>query len=246
VEPNKHGLGRLPSKFDPRDYNLSDYIPKKAEIQPTKPVRKVWDFLSLPLDQESTGHCVGFSIADWGICLPIQDNYTNQDGHDFYYKAKVVDGEPKTENGSSVRTAAKVLQQEGKISSYAFASNMNEIKYWVLNNGPVIVGTTWTQDMFSPDENGVVHPTGDIVGGHAYLLNEFYPNYLGQDCFGFQNSWDGWGLNSSGKFYISVEEFNKLFIYNGEAMAATELSNLPSTTSQPWWVILLRLFGINI
>jgi hypothetical protein len=240
----KYGLGRVPSKFDIRDYNLSSYIPKTAFLAPIKPVRKVWDFLSPPLNQGETGHCVGFSMADWGICLPIQDNYTDKDGHDFYYKAKVVDGEPGAEDGSSVRTAAKVLVQAGKINTYAFASNMNEIKYWILNKGPVIVGTSWFNDMFSPDNNGMVHPTGDLAGGHAYLLNEFYPNYLGDDCFGFQNSWNGWGLNNTGKFYMTVEEFNKLFIYDGEAVAATELQILANKTSQSWWKFLLSIFGL--
>ena len=241
-----HGLGRNPSKFDIRDYRLSDYIPKTANLKPSNPVRKVWDFLSAPLDQGETGHCVGFSMASWGIASPINDDYTNKDGHDFYYKAKVVDGEPGNEDGSTVRTAAKVLLQAGKISSYAFVSSTSEIKWWILNKGPVIVGTAWFDEMFLPDVNGIVHPAGNLAGGHAYILTEFFPDYFGNDCFGFQNSWGGWGLNNTGKFYMTVSEFDKLFIYDGEALAATELPILSTPISDPWWIILLRFLGLKI
>jgi len=117
---------------------------------------------------------IGVSAILW------QDNYTNQDGHNFYYKCKIIDGEPNQENGSSVRSIAKVLKSAGRMNAYAFAASVAELKYWLLTQPrpPVIMGTTWTNNMFTPDADNIVHATGDVAGGHAYLINEVTENNL--------------------------------------------------------------------
>jgi hypothetical protein len=221
----KFPLGRNKSDPDFDDYKLAAFIPKGTMALGTIGSKK-WEFPAVPLNQSPSGHCVGFSMADWGICLPVHDEYTNQTGHDFYYKCKAVDGEPGQENGSCVRSAAKVLKDEGLIDGYAFAGSIEEIKWWIINRGPVIAGTVWTEDMFLPDMNNTVRPTGKIVGGHAYLLTEWREdNYIG-----IQNSWnDFWGID--GKAYISANDFKALFIYDGEAMAAVELETPIRTNS---------------
>jgi hypothetical protein len=95
---------------------------------------------------------------------------------------------------------------------------MASIKWWILNKGPLIAGTIWTNDMFIPDSDNLIHPTGTVAGGHAYLLNEWTLD----NRIGIQNSWDDqWG--KKGKAYITAAEFEKIFKYNGEAMAAVEL-----------------------
>lgn len=240
---NKFGLGRIRSEIDTRDYKLKNYIPEKmGDLSGSKN----WDFPSEPLNQNETNHCVGFGGANFGINIPIQDNYTNKDGHDFYYKCKIVDGEPGAEDGSTVRSIAKVLRMAGRIDHYAFASFVNEITYWLLNNGPVIVGTDWTEDMFTPDENNIIHPTGDVVGGHCYLLNEKTENNL----YGIQNSWgDEWGIK--GKAYISIDDFVKLSRNYGEAVTAVEMP-LPivSGSKENFFITfikdILRALGFSI
>jgi hypothetical protein len=226
---NEYPLGRLSSPFDPRDYNLKNYLPKALGevIEERK-----WDFPAESLNQESTPHCVGFSMADFGINLPINTSYVNQDGHNFYYMCKVIDGDPDGENGSYVRTAAKVLKNIGKIDTYAFARDMETLKWWLLNRGALIVGTIWTNGMFEPDQNNVIHPTGSIAGGHAYILNEWRKD----GYIGFQNSWgNGWGVN--GKAYISAEDFAKLLYFDGEVLASVELEKPPEPepVEKPWW-----------
>lgn len=209
-------FGRKPSPFDIRDYNLASFVP--AGLPDTGVTYSNWEFKHEPLDQSTTLHCVGFSIANFGINAPVETHYTNDDGHRFYYDAKEFDGEPKQENGSTIRSAAKVMRKYGQIDNYAFAPDVETIRWWVLNKGPMVVGTIWTASMLKPDEDYVIKPDSNIVGGHAYVLN----SYDESGYFGIQNSWGKeWGFN--GKAYIHEDDFRKLFMRGGEAIAAVEL-----------------------
>jgi len=223
----QYGLGRLPSPFDPNDWRLSAFIPKGEALKALKALRANevkdvdWDFPYPTLNQDDTGHCVGFSGASFGICSPINDKYNNDIAHTFYYMCKEIDGEPESEEGSYVRSIAKVLQDIGRIESYAFAFSIQDIIWWLLNKGSVIVGTVWTNDMFEVDFNNVIHITGNTVGGHAYLLKDI-KIINGITYLIIKNSWgDGWGR--LGEAYISLADFEILFKYGGEAMTAVEL-----------------------
>lgn len=177
------------------------------------------------LNQGRTGHCVGFGWAGWGDSLPVRDSYTDADANAVYYAAKVIDGEPGQENGSTVRSGAKAMQQRGRLSAYAFAASVDEVKV-ALRSGPVVFGTDWTQDMFKPDAHGLVSPTGPIAGGHCYLCIGYDPE---QGVFRFRNSWGAeWGLN--GDFLVHEDDAAKLLAQQGEACVAVELP-LPATTT---------------
>lgn len=232
-------FGRIHSPFDSRDYNLDNFIPMGATVKEGDSQK--WEFPGLVLDQGETNHCVGFSIANFGINNPVYTPYTNKDAHDLYYQCKVIDGQPNNEEGSTIRSAAKCLQKNGRIEAYAFAPTLTSIRWWLLNRGPLIVGTIWLNDMFSPDENQIIRATGDLVGGHAYLLNEWRSdNYIG-----IQNSWGNtWGVN--GKAYISSTDFEKLFLYDGEAMAAVELESNTNTKECILITLIKKLIGTSV
>lgn len=207
-------LGRLKSPFDKRDYPLGAYIPRFKLGLISK---RHWTFPKASLNQEETYHCVGFSGAGFGICRPVEFPYTDEDGHSLYYLCKEIDGEPGKENGSYVRSIAKVLQNRHRIKNYAFANSMDEIIYWLLQRGPMIAGTIWTDGMYRPNNQNVISVYGDYVGGHAYLLTGYEHPYID-----IQNSWgNGWG--DKGKARISVSDFETLFNYDGEVMASVEI-----------------------
>jgi hypothetical protein len=74
--------------------------------------------------------------------------------------------------------------------------------------------------MMKPDACGRLDIAGYILGGHAYLINEWRKD----NHIGIKNSWGpDWGID--GKAYMTVEDFKALFCYGGEALAAVELEN---------------------
>jgi Papain family cysteine protease len=171
------------------------------------------------LDQGQTNHCVGFGWAQWGNTLPINDDFADSDGNAIYYECKVIDGQPKQENGSNVRSGAKAMQARGRLTAYAFASTIDGIRAWLRSKGPVVVGTDWTQDMFNPNGDGYVTPTGSVAGGHCYLLAG---DVESEGALLFQNSWGtSWGTN--GYFKMKVDDWAKLFANQGDACTSVEL-----------------------
>ena len=73
-----------------------------------------------------------------------------------------------------------ILKTSGKISSYLWTFDVNVLITTVLTVGPVVVGTNWYNNMFTPDRNGLIRIGGRIVGGHAYEINgvDAIKNYL--------------------------------------------------------------------
>jgi hypothetical protein len=194
----------------------------KAHGKPPKPVvgdtTPGWD-LKIQLDQGQTGHCVGFGWTGWVDAMPVEGNLQNADGHAIYYECKVIDGEPLAENGSYVRSGALALRNRGRLAAFAFAKNTTEIDDWINTHGPVVVGTSWTNDMFNPDAKGYVKPTGGVAGGHCYLMLERVDD---EDAYVFQNSWGAsWGQN--GRFRMKRSDFGSLLQDSGEACCAAEL-----------------------
>lgn len=193
--------------------------PPAAPTPPPVASSVVWVDHENVLDQGNTGHCVGFGWAQWGNTDPVNDAFRNSDGDAIYYEAKVIDGEPNEESGSSVRSGAKAMRRRKRLSAYAFARSVEEVRAFVRSKGPLVVGTNWTDGMFHPNGDSFVRPTGALQGGHCYLLVGDLP---GDDAFLFQNSWGSrWGMK--GRFKIRYSDFAELLADHGEACAAVEL-----------------------
>lgn len=213
MSDHRFSLGRNISTPDGRDYKLSAYLPaRKSEI-----TSKIWDFQKDALDQKDKPHCGGFSMAHYGICMPMFSDYTDDDGDKFYYRCKEFDLQPGMENGTSIRSMANVGKNLGMWKTYAFATTMAEISDWLLNCGPLIFGTNWYNYMFVPDANNIVHCEGGLAGGHAWVGIGKDPEYI--------HGITSWGptFGDNGCFRLPIKEFEELFKQAGEAIAAVEI-----------------------
>jgi hypothetical protein len=186
------------------------------------PTSKLWR-ASAVLDQDdpvNTPHCVGFAGAGFLLDEPVEDpGITNATGHTLYYKCKEIDGEPGAENGSNVRSMAKVLKNQARIGAYAFASSVADIRDWLLTKGVVQWGSVFLDGMFDLNPSGFMVPTGNEVGGHSWMWIGYD---AASDVLTGQNSWGtGWG--SGGFLKMHGEDAEKLWARDAEAMMTLEL-----------------------
>lgn len=220
-------LGREYKK-DIRDelYLIKNHMNKLSTlIKPnTSTTSKYWDDNGWWGNQLNTPHCVGYSWAHWLEDGPVQQSGTPPIVHPFtiYTNAQKLDEWPgENYNGTSVRGGAKYLQNIKKVKSYYWAYDIQTLIDTVMKIGPVVVGTSWYNNMFYPDRNGLIRISGRLVGGHAYVIN-------GVDTktrqFRIKNSWGRtWGKNGSA--FISFSDMAKLIRERGEICLATEIGS---------------------
>jgi len=211
----QYGMGRLPSPPDARDYSMRAAMVELDKTAPPRPV-KSWHSDRV-LNQLKTLHCVGFAWTGWGIACPVEDLWTNVMGHSIYRECKVFDGEPGAENGSTIRSGAKVMKKRGRIATYFFARSVDEALTYLAAFGPVVFGTVWTEGMFKPSLFGkIIRPTGPVKGGHAWLAIGVDGKYVT-----IRNSWGtDWGKGGDAR--ISIADLEDVYMSGGEACAATE------------------------
>lgn len=171
------------------------------------------------LDQQQTPHCVGFTGADWLNALPTDDHVSNDVGDAIYQACKNIDGEPGQENGSTIRSLAKALVQRSRLKTYAFASTIDEVLAFVENHGPICWGIGWTDSMFTPDDTGLVVPSGADVGGHAFL--QYGVDRAAGRCKNLNHWGESWG--QAGRFDMTIDAMAERLANGGEAMAGVEL-----------------------
>lgn len=173
-------------------------------------------------DQAEESSCVGFSCTHLLTAGPVTQATREWTGfaRSVYYEAKRVDEwEGENYEGTSVRAGFKVLQAQGFISEYRWAFATSEIVTALLEVGPVVMGTVWSESMFEPDSRGFLHPDGNIVGGHAYLLDGVN---VDRQVVRVKNSWGrNWGRQ--GRAFLSFGDLWTLLSQEGEAAIGIEL-----------------------
>jgi hypothetical protein len=152
--------------------------------------------------------------------LKFWKNYdTEQKRFEAYLRTQTYDpwegGEPDYE-GSSTDAALKMLREEGAISGWKWLFGVDELREWVMYDGPASIGTIWYPSMFYPDANGVMHideAPQEELSGHAYRVVGYR---LRQRQFIIANSWGcEWGVG--GFAYIPDEMMCRLLAEQGEA-----------------------------
>lgn len=222
IDINNLGLGRREAP-DSRDnqFRMSAVLPASPKEVTDKTYRN-WYAQGWWGNQGASPMCVGYSWAHW-----VEDGPITQKGmapiakpQDIYHQAQTVDEWPGEDyEGTSVRAGAKALQSMGFIQSYLWAWDVDTVANAVLTTGPVVVGTNWYDDMFSPNSSGLIKLGGTIAGGHAYLLNGVN---MTKKLFRIKNSWGrDWGKN--GHAYISFSDMGRLIAEDGEACLAVEI-----------------------
>lgn len=199
----------------------------KAAILPSR--KSVVHTARAPIaDQGDVGACVGFTDLDllntakfyWSRRRGWGSNHYmgNEQGYAFYRDATRRDEwldeawEPD-DTGTSVLAGAKALKANNYIDSYLWAWDMDSFLP-ALQRQPVMLGTLWTSGMSDPDSTGLIRPTGDLVGGHAYMA--FGVNFRSRlvKC---RNHWTrDWG--DDGDFYIGFDDMAWLIDQQGEVL----------------------------
>jgi hypothetical protein len=203
------------------DVNDYDYpIVFNANTVNSDKTESYWDQDLWWGNQGNTPKCVGFSWRHWLMDGPVPQSNKAMWAVRIYNQAHKIDGIVGKHDGTTIRAGAKVLKKAGYISEYRWAWSIDPVIQTLLHKSPVVVGTTWYSDMYSPSKEGILKVSGRKEGGHAYLLNGID---LDRGLIRVKNSWGkAWGLN--GNAWISIEDMDMLIKERGEVCLATEVS----------------------
>jgi hypothetical protein len=204
---------------------LVEHDPKSRFYQAamaTAPRSVLWGHHAPVLDQGDIGSCTGNALTQALNCdffAKCRTHYlTEADAVKLYSAATQLDDVPGSyppdDTGSSGLAVAKAGVKAGYLAGYKHAFGFAHFTA-ALQLSPVIVGTTWHNDMFTPDKSGLVRPTGSVAGGHEYLA-------IGVDyalkSLTFLNSWsDKWGVG--GRFHMTFNDFAVLLADQGDVVA---------------------------
>src|SRR3990167_7914954 len=131
---SEQALGRLYAP-DERDANYPLRLAYLAP--PTIPYASWWIAGRPILDQNGWQHCVAYAWKQWLMASPLRQGH-GVNPAEVYAAAQRIDEWPgEAYDGTSVRAGAKILQELGFIGSYLWASSVEEIRQWILVNGPV-------------------------------------------------------------------------------------------------------------
>lgn len=214
----EYGLGRI---FAP-DPNDSLYrISALTTADSTRQIRYWWDS-NWWGDQLDTSRCVEFAFHHWLNAGPIRPSLLApywEIGSVYSEAQRVDEWDGEDYEGTSVRAGAKVLQARGYIQSYLWGWSFADLLNAVLDIGPVVVGTNWYSNMFTPDSEGKIRVGGSLEGGHAYLVSGVSRR---RELVRIKNSWSReWGKR--GRAYLSFDDMERLISEEGEVCLAIEL-----------------------
>lgn len=173
--------------------------------------RKVW------LDQGREGACTGFGTAHALATPPLPWSTVDTEmARALYLEAQRQDEwEGEDYSGSSINGVMKAARLAGYISEWYWCQSLLEVRHALSNHGPVVIGVNWYEGMFDTDEQGSIHVTGQIMGGHALMLAGYKTLKDGTRVYRLENSWgQDWGHN--GGCWITESDLQRLLEEHGE------------------------------
>jgi len=162
-----------------------------------------------------SGNCTGFAVAHEAAAWPVRVwNITEKVARAIYYRARQLDEFPGEDyEGSSVLGAMKAGQEKGWYEEYRWAFGEEDLALAVSRKGPCVLGINWYEGMSEPDRKNYIHPTGQLLGGHAILCRGYN---VKKERYTLHNSWGrSWGIY--GTCYISKQDMTLLLKRRGEA-----------------------------
>lgn len=175
------------------------------------------------LSQGALGSCTGNAAAAAKNTRPLHKSgdrlLTEADAVELYQKATQLDGipgiYPPDDTGSSGLAVAKALKQKGLIVAYRHAFSVEEALS-ALQVGPVITGVNWYEGFDDPDSHGLVKLSGQVRGGHEFVVVGFdHHENLDDSIVVAHNSWGAnWGR--FGTFRFSVRTWRTLLDEQGD------------------------------
>lgn len=204
-------LGRR-QEHDPVSRGFAVAPPAKASTRPV-----TWPRHAPILDQGNLGSCTGNALAGWlgtdphaiqgvdeGLAVSLYSAATSLDAYPGAW--------PPDDTGSSGLAVCKAARRRGLIRSYRHAFGF-DAAIGALQSGPIIVGTPWYESMFDPQPGGYLTITGDVVGGHEYLIRGVSHSKKHVLC---DNSW-GYDWGRAGRFWLHFADLERLLGEGGDA-----------------------------
>lgn len=259
TETGDSRLGRL-REFDARNWSYP--VMAKVEEERPEPRSYTWRQLVPVLDQGSVGACVAYSIANEGLSYPgeiaLADEFARRMTDAYllraYCKAQKRDPWPGTDHprvcgelaedtqygGTSVLAGLKVFRDLGFFGEFRWARDPWEAIIALGRNGPAIFGGWWYEGMYEPDEDGFVYPTGEAVGGHAYMYSAVdvtgVPDWK-DGVLDLRNNWGpqwgGRGPCDPGEAKLRIRDFISLFEDDGECAFVQDRTWKPESLREP-------------
>jgi hypothetical protein len=196
----RYPLGRV-VEHDPRSRAYA--VPRLADLGQDEPLRSTGWWHYGPVLDQGDGACVAFTGGDLLNSRPLRGTRSpttlwNADRClDLYADVTALDDYPGTwrrdgtgqDTGSSALGLYRALKARGEVTRIEWAFGLRHALE-ALMRGPVAFGIPWRSDMFTPDAEGRIRYSGDVVGGHelagfrlqvrlerVWLLNHWGPDW---------------------------------------------------------------------
>lgn len=252
TEADDPRLGRL-REFDERSRNF----PIRAVLEEPQFRSYTWRQQAPPLNQGDVGACVAYSLGNEALSYPgevaLAPEFAARLTDAFllraYCEAQRIDpwsgtdtrtvcgtlAESPAYGGTSELAGLKVFQRMGFYKEYRWAFSLEDAVLGLGFNGPALVGSWWWSDMFRPNAEGFVKPTGSRAGGHMYMLSAVDVSGSASWLDGkvrVRNSWGpGWG--DGGEADLAIRDLGKLLDEEGECAFVLHRTWKPHALAQP-------------